>query len=537
MFYPSFQMSKYFTFLSLITLSIIIISINCHSGDGTIITFQSKETIQKQLISEIIDVSYLWNLTSNFTAVSVNSTWDLLPENIIIANFTIKHVELNFDNLVMNYTETDDYFKISLSGDIFKVVFNFGYSYHCIYSGQGTGEASVSSLNQANFERIYIYSDDETERHVTNITANVTSDFKDLVDFKLLVGDYSKDVHVTELANSAFRQLLLTEEFKSLAINIDAEFDKFYLSRYFNKVFIDTKFPDSTILLNYATEHVPIVGKQGNGTVVFYYDGEFQDLGRRMLNKEFNIHNDEDSKLNHPQWNNFNLTDGSYQLFIHQNLIGDMYKHLSQVAKMSFAIENADLPNNTEYQLNIGTLGQIYPNILNELPSDTLIKLLGFFDNFRITTTGNHFVVTCTMHCVTYTTDDIIVFIHKSEVQFTLTPVISTNQALNFMNLNSTMVLNSSIPPIYSGVTLETLNNILENVLDKFNERSNYSLFKTDFPLYGLFEEINLVKMIEGEGLLIAGEYRQRSVHLKNVVKRIEDRMNSLSQSKLKYLK
>jgi len=358
-------------FFKLTILFIALLSvINCHSGHGTIVTFQTKVALQKEMVSEIRQVSNHWNVTRawDFGIAEAETTRMFYSSKITLHDFTIKRVEMSLDLINITTSETNSDYRVTVSGgSIFKVVLNFKYNYTWFTSGVGEGEIDVSSLFTS-LDRVYVYNKNEnkTERQIKNITANLESDFSSVLDFKLVIGDYSDDANTLELAKKAFGQLTLTQKYLKLHELFDYEFDKFYEDYHMRRVFMETSFPRRDFLLSYASEHTPVT--TADGDIVFYYDGQYQDIGRRNLqtlednednynlgsNKAFGGHIDEI----------FNKTDGNFQVLLHQSLLSNMYAHLSKDAQADFSITNRNLPNGTEFTLDVGTLGNIYPGKL-----------------------------------------------------------------------------------------------------------------------------------------------------------------------------
>ena len=106
------------------------------------------------------------------------------------------------------------------------------------------------------------------------------------------------------------------------------------------------------------------------------------------------------------------------------------------------------------------------------------------------------------------TLDNNVVFVFNSRLRLTLAPSVTMN-SFNLVNLSGYTVLSSEVSKTYKGVNQFALNDFVGTVLNQYNLNKQFKLLRSEYPLNINFEEINQLKMIKDNGLLIAGVYRQ----------------------------
>jgi len=502
--------------ISFILSVISLVSIGCSSdhANGTIITYKNNEAYQKQIYSEIRALTSQWNITStplSFPKAEASSTWFGKLSNISLTGWEIKNIVVNMNNTAVSRRNTETTFTTTITGTgadkMFKAVLKFNYDYSCFKSGKGEGEVVLSS-DQNVFEKVFDISDE----HISRIHANISSNFQNIESFKLLVGDYSTDSHVLDLAKTAFQTLLNFSQQMKLKYQIENQFDNYYKDTRLGNIYSLITYPHLNILMSLENEYAPIVT---DDAVVSYFDGTFEDIDRRLRrNLDSTNSNPAIRSIKNalPLWNNFNASEGEYQNFLHQDLFRDLLTHLSEYSRMDFNIQQNDLPENSNIELSIETLGLIYPDILQSYPADTEVKLTGFFDTFSLNTTNNTFVVTCTMNTKISTLNDDTVFEFTSQLLFNLEPVISMINTFNLDIIDGFSVVGSVIPSQYKGVNQLMLNDLLSKTLNLQNQVKPFRLLTSDYPLNINYEKINQVRLINGYGLLIAGVFRSYGV-------------------------
>jgi hypothetical protein len=118
---------------------------------------------------------------------------------------------------------------------------------------------------------------------------------------------------------------------------------------------------------------------------------------------------------------------------------------------------------------------------------------------------------------VSLESNDNVIFDYESQLRFSLHPSITQIKTINFINIDGYEVLFSAIGSGYSGVMETNLNALLADSLTSFNRYSNFALLSSEYPLNVLFEEINKVHVVAGNGLLIAGEFRSYGGNFTNI--------------------
>lgn len=96
--------------------------------------------------------------------------------------------------------------------------------------------------------------------------------------------------------------------------------------------------------------------ENGRG-ITYYHCGEINNVlsKKGFLNKPV---------PNHKKWDNFSIDDGNFQVFLGHHMLSELFVDISQTKSFKFFVNQSKLPNNTEFNLDIDSLGQISPGII-----------------------------------------------------------------------------------------------------------------------------------------------------------------------------
>jgi hypothetical protein len=93
--------------------------------------------------------------------------------------------------------------------------------------------------------------------------------------------------------------------------------------------------------------------EKGRG-ITYYHCGEVSNV----LSKKGFLTKPEP---NHKKWDNFSIADGNFQVFIGHHVLSQLFGDISSTRTFKFNANQSNLPNNSEFNLNIDSLGEISP--------------------------------------------------------------------------------------------------------------------------------------------------------------------------------
>jgi len=426
--------------------------------------------------------------------------------------------------------ELNNYEFISTVNEVVIIEISFSYDYSCVFSGSGTGRLVIEASNYELIKTFQFGRTPATAHQLESIFVKLSFDFDKITEYKLS-GYYDNNEKVNTMGLTILERLICNK-FKDIAELFENSYNEYYKDKLNNVIFVNTTFPKRLLGIDYGYGHEPKVTDNGEGLIMFH-DGGIIDVNQFNLPLNFllkmNRHerkqqratskineltklSKDSSHLSHPTpyqiWDDFNKTDGTYQIFLNSFMINDIARHLSDDAKFDFNLASKDLPKHLDFKLDIESLSKVYPGILSDYPSDDNIECDGYFNNFDIDVT-NEILGSFDAH-LKFTDGDAIVFVATLQMDFQLNYIIAEdthgNLTLDFLIDKPITTKNCVIDSSYFNVNKNILLEMVTQVFSRFIQEKRWIAFSKPLKIPG-FSKINKVELIKDHGLLIAGNH------------------------------
>ena len=461
----------------------------------TISSYHTKKTFHEQIVSELERIEEHWNVTrGDDLGVAVFSTyWWFKPSSIDIDNIRIKAAFLNGRGL--NYTSVwpgNDTFTVKMEGSqAFSLELEFDYSYSCYNKGSGTGVVYLQAFDTT-INKVYTLS---TGKYHTEINAK----FTDMTLVKIESGPYKGDTHVTLLAGKALAGLIETNNDKRLLNKIfESELNNYYDIVDTLRATTSAFFNSERVKLVYEELAMPkiITPEESEEAIIFYY---YADVLFDNNNNKY----DDSHTINRTSaiWDSFIPNDGSFQIFISNDVLADLFNTISQDNRMNVTISNA-----AGIDLDIETVGRFFPSLLNDYPLDDPVTIHSTFNRYSVAAMHDHFEITTNLNTVIVNSLSKVLFESNSDYTFGMKYSLSDSNAVNMVLIKDSSVVSRTISATKGAFIQEEFNSFLSSILNSICNRHNFLLLQNDLETKTAFRQINQVLMRVGEGLLITGE-------------------------------
>ncbi len=209
--------------------------------------------------------------------------------------------------------------------------------------GKGTWKVSADQILSANYKNF-------PELRVDNKFA-----FNKLGELKL-TGVYQD---IKEVQNLALKALGKFNQFNKVNKVFSKEYTIGYTKFVMNTTIpITTNFPVKELKINAALTRPPKPLGEG---IVYYMQGHVA-----------NSTSNGSAPIN---WDKFNITDGGYQYFVHQEVLNEVFSKMTENNSFSLQVTKANLPKDVPFDLTVESLSKIIPDISKKRPLDEPIKL------------------------------------------------------------------------------------------------------------------------------------------------------------------
>jgi len=266
-----------------------------------------------------------------------------------------------------------------------------------------------------------------------------------------------------------------------------------------------------------------------------FWSNPFYDLQRDGIIYYFNGNIDKDSSnkskgflknqvKNNENWDNFNPSDGNYQVFFSSNFFFNIINRIINDNSFYVTLSNNQISETSPYLLDINSLGQFYPAVYNYFPRDNNVYVCGSviasnFTQSSLTPVGEvSFLFTIKLQ-----SDDTVLLswisILSVKAHYTY-----ENQVLNFELEHNISILSSSIlQNPYGFVDIYILETWLEGTFKSVND---LKLLKEGLDFNKNYK-VSEISIKSGNGILIYGNYILQSSY---------QEFKRLIEEKIKYL-
>ena len=199
----------------------------------------------------------------------------------------------------------------------------------------------------------------------------------------------------------------------------------------------------------------------------------------------------------------FDPKNGTYQLFLGNNLLKSIFADFASTEKISFDLTEKTWQPEFKFLLNVDYLGQVVPTIYNTKARDEKLKVSGTIDDLNYNEDTAE--LNCKIKFNVFDSKDIGIFSWNNDMQFRFSGNVNvTESSLNYLVI-STFVADTTITlNPYGHADIQVLQGWVKDSLESVITKYKINLFKSSLKL-GDYIKIKSLTEVENKGLLIVG--------------------------------
>jgi len=418
--------------------------------------------VQEEFKSQVLDIQSYKSISKvDF------GTFHFQDEILGIVDLLQIKQQLNYLDVSRLSLSIDPNSNFVLDGKNGTMTMDYTFSYRLTDGLQDVGSFSIQSTNYQLIKKYYIINNTYLQPY-----ANITA-----LSFSISGVKFNGENRLKALIEASVNKLILDK-----TINITQAYDRdistYYSPSTINQthpyVTFQSKDPKLDFKLDIIDDKIPI--KINDNNVIYYKSGNL---------------NGRDSKDLQPI---FDKVD-KYQILVHRQIFSDFISDITKDGLLDFTLTQTNRPSNTQFNLDIKSLGQIIPDIYDEYsPHDAVkawSKISGFVLDEKV---GNSIAGNFTLYTEVYHTKEMKkIFIFESNFSFSLKITINERK-LNVYLDNKSLDLNKVLiisPTNFSTAYISILTRWVESTLKNYLLTNKYYFLNLPLDLSPYIENIS----------------------------------------------